>query len=220
MTSRVVIACALLSAGSAACLNTSQPRSRQAVLDGVVPTPTASAAPSAEPPRPSKRAPDVADVEVVPVAGSSVGRARATVMVRAAVDKVRAVLFDFDHYQDFLPNYKSAKVIARTPEGATQVHMQIDALSGMIRRWMKVEISAPVVDGARETFAARLLEGDVNAFQARWELERMADGTRLTLESFLDANLKLPPAFLDAGSAAGIKDSILSIKARAEERAP
>jgi ribosome-associated toxin RatA of RatAB toxin-antitoxin module len=217
MTSRVIALCALLPIGGAACLNTSMPRSRQAVLDGVVPTPTATA--SAPSPAP-RRAPDEAEVEVLPVAGSSLGRARATVMVRATVDKVRAVLLDFPSYSEFLPNYKSARVVGKTPGGATLVHMQIDALGGMIRRWMRVEISSPVVDGPRETFAARLLEGDVKAFEARWELVRKPEGTLLTLESFLDADLTLPAAFIDAGAAAGLKTSILAVKARAEESGP
>jgi ribosome-associated toxin RatA of RatAB toxin-antitoxin module len=217
MTSRLIVACALLSIGAVACLNTSMPRSRQAVLDGVVPPPAATAAASSPVP---KRAPDEAEVELLPVAGSSLGRARATVMVRAAVDKVRAVLLDFPSYPEFLPHYKSARVVGKTPEGATLVHMQIDALGGMIRRWMRVEVSSPVVDGPRETFGARLIEGDVKAFEARWELVRKPDGTLLTLESFLDANLTLPAAFIDSGSAAGLKTAILAVKARAEESGP
>jgi ribosome-associated toxin RatA of RatAB toxin-antitoxin module len=217
MSSRVIAVCVVLSTASVACLNTSLPRSRQAVLDGVVPAAsTASPAVAVTVVRP----PDLAESEIVPVAGSSLGRARATVMVRAAAERVRAVLFDFASYPEFMPNYKSAKVLATSPEGVTQVHMQIDALGGMIRRWMKIEISAPLTDGARQTFNARLLEGDVKAFEARWELTRMVDGTRLTLESYLDANLTLPAAFIEAGSAAGLKASILAVKARAEESSP
>ncbi len=152
--------------------------------------------------------------------GQSLGRVRATVMVRAAAERVRAVLFDFANYPAFLPNYKSAKLEATTPAGGKQVLMHIDALGGMIKRWMRIEFSPGTVDGARESFSARLLDGDVKAFEARWLLETLAGGTRLTLESFLDANLQLPAAFLDTGSAAGLKESILNIKARAEEGAP
>lgn len=216
MTSRVTAFCVVLSTAGVACLNTSMPRSRHAVLDGVVPEPPPTAAAVA--PAPSvPRAPDVAEVEVLPMAGSSLGRIRATVMVRTAVERVRSVILDFANYPDFIPNYKSAKVLATTPEGATQVHMEIDALSGMIHRWMKIEVSPPVSDGPRMSFGAKLLDGDVKAFSLRWELEKMLDGTRLTLESFLDANLTLPSSFIDSGSAAGLKASILSIKARAED---
>jgi ribosome-associated toxin RatA of RatAB toxin-antitoxin module len=220
MTSRVVLSCGLLAATNVACINASQPSSRRAALDHVV---NASVPVAASPPpaaKPASSAPDVAEVEVVPVAGSSLGRARATVMVRAALERVRAVIFDFPNYPSFIPNYKSAEVESTTPEGGMRVHMKIDALGGMIRRWMRVEVSPPAVDGPRETFDAKLLDGDVKAFEGRWVLERLAGGTKLTVESFLDAKLQLPPAFIDAGSAAGLKESILAIKARAEEGAP
>jgi ribosome-associated toxin RatA of RatAB toxin-antitoxin module len=218
MASRVVLGGGLLAVVSVACINTSQPRSRRAVLDSAVPPPAAAIA--APPPALEPAAPDVAEVEIVPVAGSSLGRARATVVVRAPLERVRAVVFDFPHYPAFIPNYKSAEVESTTPEGGMRVHMKIDALGGMIRRWMRVDVSPPSVDGARETFHAKLVEGDVKAFETRWVLERCSGGTRLTLESFLDAKLQLPAAFIDAGSAAGIKESILSIKARAEEGVP
>ena len=216
MTSRVIILGAVLAATG--CMNTSQPRSRQAVLDQ--PSPPAAAAAALAVEHPASRPVDVPEVEMVPVPGSNLGRARATVIVRAALDRVRTVLVDFPAYAEFMPHYKSAEITTRTPDGGMQVMMKIDALGGMIRRWMRVEVSAPVVDGARESFSARLLEGDVKAFEARWVLDRLADGTRLTLESFMDGNLQFPVAFLDAGNAAGIKASILAIKARAEDGAP
>jgi hypothetical protein len=160
---------------------------------------------------------DLPDVEVVPVAGSALGRARATVTVRAALERVRAICFDFPNYPAFLPNYKSAKVVGTTAAGGSVVHMQIDGLGGMIRRWMRVEISPTTIVGHGESFVARLLDGDVKAFEARWVFDRIEEGTRLTLESFIDVGVQLPAALIDAGSAAGLKESILAIKARAED---
>ncbi len=218
MTLRGTVLCALVSSASVACVNASQPRSPRAALDHVVVARAAGKAADVEPVH--HRPVDLAEMETLAVTGSSLARHRATVMVRAAADRVRAVLFDFPNYPAFLPNYKSAKVVATTPSGGTQVHMQIDALGGMIRRWMRVELTAPVVVGSRESFEGKLVEGDVKAFEARWVLERLDDGTRLTLESFLDANLPFPTAFIDAGSSAGLKESILAIKARAEEGGP
>jgi hypothetical protein len=217
---------ALVALLSSACVSSSQPRSPAAARDQIVPLPPSATAPPAQAvhdgdsaPRPSDlrgRPVDVVDVEIVAVAGSALGRARATVMVRAALERVRAILFDFADYPAFLPNYKSAKVVGTTTGGGTVVHMEIDALGGMIHRWMRIEVSPPAAVGSRESFEARLLEGDVKAFEARWVLDRLDDGTRLTLESFIDANLKLPAAFIDAGNVAGLKESILAIKARAE----
>jgi ribosome-associated toxin RatA of RatAB toxin-antitoxin module len=220
MTSRVVLSCGLLAVSSVACVNASQPSSRRAALDHVANAQVATAVAAPPAVKPADGAPDVAEVEVVPVSGSSLGRARATVMVRAAVERVRAVIFDFPNYPSFIPNYKSAVVESTTPEGVMRVHMKIDALGGMIRRWMRVDVSPTAIDSARQVFEGKLVDGDVKAFEGRWVLERLAGGTKLTVESFLDAKLQLPAAFIDAGSAAGLKESILAIKARAEEAAP
>jgi len=209
--------CVLLASTGVASLNTSQPRSRLSVTDHAVAPPDT---PRAELVRAVARPIDRAEVEILPVPGQSLGRVRATVMVRAAAERVRAVLFDFPNYPAFLPNYKSAKLVATTPAGGKQVLMEIDALGGMIRRWMRIEFSPSTIVGTRESFSAHLLEGDVKAFEASWLLERLDEGTRLTLESFLDANLQLPTSFLDTGSAAGLKEAILNIKARAEDGAP
>jgi ribosome-associated toxin RatA of RatAB toxin-antitoxin module len=221
MSRRHVAACALLSGALASCVNVSQPRSRKAVLDQVVdlPKPGADAPAQKELTRLTRPPPpaDVAEVETVPVPGSRIGRARATVLVRAPVDKVRAVILDFPHYHDFLPNYESAKVVSKKPDGVLIVHMEIAALGGMIHRWMRVEMTAPVVAGDRESFSAKLLDGDVKEFEASWALDRVPEGTRLTLESHLDAKFELPAAFIDSASASGLKDSILAVKARAEE---
>jgi len=217
MDPRSLALCVLLSSTAIACLNTSQPRSRISVSDQVV---APAGTPRSELVRVVARpvaAADRAEVEVLPVPGQSLGRIRATVMVRAAADRVRAVLFDFANYPAFLPNYKSAKLEGTTSAGHKLVFMEIDALGGMIRRWMRIDFSPGTVDGTSESFSAHLVAGDVKAFEAHWLLQRLEDGTRLTLESFLDANVQLPSTFIDTGSAAGLKESILNIKARAEE---
>ena len=223
MTSRWIGLSALLSCTALACMNTSQPRGRHAVSDTVLPPTKAAVEAHATlavvPPRKDER--ETPEVEVVPVPDSRLGRARATVLVRAPLERVKAVLLDFASYPAFLANYESARVERTTPAGGAVVHMEIGGLGGMIRRWMRVEISPPTVEGSRVSFDAKLLEGDVKAFSARWVLDRVEEGaTKLTLESFLDPDLALPAAFIDSGSAAGLKDSILAVKARAEEGAP
>ncbi len=228
MTVRVTGLCVLLSCAGLACMNTSQPRGRMSVSDRVLPAAVSKAATSAHlsdtlsVDKASKPDPaETPEVEVMPVPDSRLGRSRAKVLVRAPLERVRAVLFDFANYPAFMPNYRSARVETTTPAGETRVHMQIDALGGLIRRWMRIEITAPRADGSRLSFEAKLLEGDVKAFSAHWLLDRVDEGsTRLTLESYLDADLQLPATFINSGSAGGLKDSIVAIKVRAEEGAP
>ncbi len=225
MALRCIGLAALLSCTALACMNTAQPRGRHAVLDSFVAKPAVEAHATAAvvPPRkdPAETADSDVDVKVMPEPSSRLSRVRASVLVHAPVDRVKAVLLDFPNYPAFLSNYQSARVEGTTPAGGTVVHMQIGGLGGVIKRWMRVEISPPAVEGSRTSFDAKLLQGDVKAFSARWVLDKVEEGaTKLTLESFLDPDLALPATFIDSGSAAGLKESILAVKARAEDGVP
>jgi ribosome-associated toxin RatA of RatAB toxin-antitoxin module len=166
------------------------------------------------------RAPDVPKVESFPVRGSSFERVRATVAVGAPIDRVRAVVFDFARYPEFVPGYKQAGVIRTTPSGGGVVQMVIEQLGGMVQIRMRVEISAPQISGAVEAYDGRLLKGNVKAFQARWELEPLGPRrTRLVLESFLDPDLPVVPASLvNQGARDGVRDALLALRARSEGR--
>jgi hypothetical protein len=63
-------------------------------------------------------------------------------MVHAPIDRVRAVLFDFPHYAEFVPHYRSARIFGKTPRGGDDVYMEMEALGGMMRFWARVEIES------------------------------------------------------------------------------
>jgi ribosome-associated toxin RatA of RatAB toxin-antitoxin module len=156
-------------------------------------------------------------IESFPVRGSGIERVRATVAVNAPVDRVRGVLFDYARYPEFVPRYEKATVISITPEGARLVQME---LGGIVRLWMRVQISPPAYRGTTEGYEGRLVMGNIKAFQPRWELEPLGSGrTRLTLESYLDPDLALvPDSLVNSGARDGIRDAILALKARSEGR--
>jgi ribosome-associated toxin RatA of RatAB toxin-antitoxin module len=167
------------------------------------------------------RAADAPKVESLPVRGSSLQRVRATVAVSAPVERVRAVVFDFARYPEFMPGYKQAGVIRTTPSGGGLVQLVIEQLGGMVQLRMRVEISPPQIAGAVEAYDGRLVQGNVKAFETRWELEPLGPRrTRLTVESFLDPDLPLvPSSAVNDGAREGLRDAVLALKARSEGRA-
>lgn len=156
-------------------------------------------------------------IEAFAVRGSSIERVRATVAVNAPVDRVRAVLFDFTRYPQFMPHYSSGAVLHTTPSGGRVVRMEIDQV---VHLWMQIEIGPPSTTAGVESYEGRLAEGNVKAFQPRWEIEPIEGGrTRLRVESFLDPGLTLvPSSFVNSGAREGIRDAILALKARCEGR--
>ena len=156
-------------------------------------------------------------IEAFAVRGSSIERVRGTIAVNAPIDRVRAVVFDFARYPQFMPHYSKAGVLQTTPAGGRVVRMEIDQV---VHLWMKIEIGPPSTTAGVESYEGRLAEGNVKAFQPRWEIEPMEGGrTRLRVESFLDPDLTLvPSSFVNSGAREGIRDAVLALKARCEGR--
>jgi Polyketide cyclase / dehydrase and lipid transport len=152
-----------------------------------------------------------------PVPGSDIVRARATVLVRAPMARVREVLFDCPRYPEFLHSYKACTDEGPTPRGGRTWRMDLEELGGLIKLWVRVEISPVTVTDGVESFEGHYLAGNVRTFESRWQLEPMpGDFTRLTLESHMDPKLPLPASMINGGSVDGIRDAILAVKRRAE----
>jgi ribosome-associated toxin RatA of RatAB toxin-antitoxin module len=209
-----------------ACTIQRAPQMARRSSDEVAPAKTTQAA----------AAPDPQEIPVAgsePVAGSDIVRARASVLVRAPVERVRAVIFDCPHYPEFLTSYRACTDVGPGPTGGRVWRMDIEELGGMLKLWIKAEITkvastAPRTMGETpkppaqpvEVYEGHLLEGNIRSFASRWRMEPTDQGfTKLTIESHLDPKLPLPSAFINSGSVDGIKEAILAVKRRAERDA-
>lgn len=171
--------------------------------------------------RPAPRPSDEPVMTEIAVPGNSHIRARSMVVVNASIDRVRSVVFGFERYPDFMPNYRACHVLSTTPAGAREVRMEIEVLGGILKLWTRMEVSpAAMIDGV-ETYDARLLEGNVKDFMTRWQLRELDHAsTRLTVESFMELKIPLPDSVVNRGSIDGAREAILAIKRRAESDAP
>ncbi|MFT3771727.1 MAG: SRPBCC family protein [Minicystis sp.] len=161
---------------------------------------------------------DTPQVDASPVPGSSIERVRGTVTVDVPASRVRAVVFDFPRYPEFMPHYRRGTIERRDPSGSVEVRLDIEELAGAVHVWVRLEVSAASRAGAVERYDGRLLSGNVKAFQTRWELEAVGPAkTRLTVESFMDPDLPLvPSALINRGARERVRDVLLALKARAE----
>ena len=156
-------------------------------------------------------------VVAVPIAGSELVRGRATLRVNAPLEKVREAVLDFGHYAEFMPYFRSSKVLGRTAAGARDVYMEIEALHGAVRLWVEIEIPKPTIAEGVETYESRFVKGNVKDFQATWRLRRIDDdATELSLEVFLDPQLPLPTALVNKGNVGGSFKGVTAIRARIE----
>jgi ribosome-associated toxin RatA of RatAB toxin-antitoxin module len=171
-----------------------------------------------------KAAPRPSDEPVmteIAIPGNSHIKVRSMVVVNASIDRVRSVVFGFERYPEFMPNYKTCHVVSTTPAGAREVRMEIEVLGGILKLWTRMEVSPAAVTDGVEAYDARFLEGNVKDFSTRWELRELdRASTRLTVESFMELRIPLPDSVVNRGSVDGAREAILAIKQRAESDAP
>ncbi len=137
--------------------------------------------------------------------------------MNAPLEKVREAVLDFGHYAEFMPYFRSSKVLGRTAAGARDVYMEIEALHGAVRLWVEIEIPKPTIAEGVETYESRFVKGNVKDFQATWRLRRIDDdATELSLEVFLEPQLPLPTALVNKGNVGGSFKGVTAIRARIE----
>lgn len=182
------------------------------------PAPLTTASPTTEAAPPPTAAPrgDLR-VESIPIAGTDFVRGRATLTVNAPLEKVREAVLDFGHYAEFMPYYRSSKVLGRTAAGARDVYMEIEALHGAVRLWVELEVPKATIAEGVETYESRFVKGNVKDLKAIWRLRGVDDDTtELSLEVFLEPQLSLPTALVNKGAVGGAIRGVKAIRARVE----
>ncbi|WP_437536091.1 SRPBCC family protein [Sorangium sp. So ce726] len=165
-------------------------------------------------------APDTTGITsmAVPIGSTGFARGRSTVVVKGPLERVRAAVLSFERYPEFMPHYKKCRLLGRTPAGGWDLYMEVEALSGAVTMWARIEIQKPVVEDGVETYASRFISGNVQDLQATWRLEKIdAQSTRLSLEVFLRPKLPLPKSLLNAENLDGSARAVAAIRARVEQ---
>ncbi|HEY4122750.1 MAG TPA: SRPBCC family protein [Byssovorax sp.] len=158
----------------------------------------------------------------VPMDGTDLVRGKSTVKVAAPIDKVREAVLGFSHYAEFMPHYKSAKVLGRAPSGGKDVYMEVEALNGAAQMWARVDVPKPTMIDGVETYDTKFLDGNVREFKAIWRLKKLDEqSTELSLEVFMYPKLPLPSGLLNSENVKGSASGVLAMRARAEgQKAP
>lgn len=178
-------------------------------------SPTASdATPSADATKPETE--EVEPVSV-PIQGTDLVEAKATVTARVPLEKARATVLKFEDYAQFMPEYSDAKRLGNLPSGNEKVYMEITTLGGIAKMFANVEIMPVSKQATTEVYEARFIDGNVKQFKAIWTLTPTATGhTELTLQVFLHPSLPLPDFLVNKANLDGAKKGALAMKRRIE----
>lgn len=153
----------------------------------------------------------------VPIPGSAFVHGRATVTVNASLEKVRESVLSFGHYAEFMPHYRNAKLLGRTPSGSRDVYMEIEALHGALKMWARIEVAKPETIEGFETYKTKFVEGNVKDFQAVWRMRKVDDQkTELSLEVYLQPTINLPADLQNEENLSGSAKGVKAMRIRAE----
>jgi hypothetical protein len=153
----------------------------------------------------------------IPVDGTDYVHGRTAVKVHAPIARVRESVFDFAHYAEFMPHYRSARLLGRTAAGARDVYMEIEALNGVVIMWVEMEFPKPTIVDGVEITESKFIKGNVADFKAVWRLRAIDElTTELSLEVFLQPLIPLPTSLINSENVGGSLKGVMAMRGRIE----
>lgn len=133
-------------------------------------------------------------IDNMPVAVNqgSVEAGRARAVIAAPIDAVYQIVTDYGRYPEFLPNFRQSRVLSRRGSNAL-VYMQATIARNTTTLWAQLRIFARRPRGTTRIIEARMIEGNMEQFYARWELTPVDDRrTIVQFDLLVDPDLPLP----------------------------
>jgi ribosome-associated toxin RatA of RatAB toxin-antitoxin module len=129
----------------------------------------------------------------LPEKGSSISGGQAIIVVDKPLEEVLPIVRDYANYVDFMPNFTKSKVLAQRGSRA-MVYMEVSVAKGTITLWGQLALAERPVEGNTHVVEARLMEGNVDAFNASFTLTPLDGGarTQIDFKIYVDPDIPLP----------------------------
>jgi ribosome-associated toxin RatA of RatAB toxin-antitoxin module len=186
-----------------------------AVLLALSPLVPTSFAPSIAPSAAQAQPPETLGIEVeaTRVAGTGILAGEAEGTVDASIDEVTAIVSNYASYREFMPHFRQSRVLSQRGDRA-MVYMEVAILRDAHRLWAQMRVSTREENG-RRIVDARMIEGNMTTFEARWELQPLPDGrTRARFRLMVDPDLPLPDSAVSSENLKFARKSIVALRRR------
>lgn len=143
---------------------------------------------------PKAEAPKELEIKVsqVSLPGASVKAGRAEGIVEASMEAVRGVVEDYAGYEKFMPHFRASRVLSRRGASAL-VYMQASIVKDTLTLWAQLKIAPKPSVGQTRVIEAKMVQGNMDAMFARWELTPVDDAhTLVAFQLLMDPKLPLP----------------------------
>jgi ribosome-associated toxin RatA of RatAB toxin-antitoxin module len=154
----------------------------------------------------------------IPEEGSNISWGQAVLVVDKPIEEVLPIIQDYGNYVQFMPNFTKSKVLAQRGTRA-MVYMEVSVAKGAFTLWGQLNLAERPQDGDSRVVEAYLMEGNIDAFSARWTLTPVDGGARTEVDFriFVDPDLPLPSSIFSRENERAAGRTVRALRARVFE---
>jgi ribosome-associated toxin RatA of RatAB toxin-antitoxin module len=158
-------------------------------------------------------------VTTVAMPGTSVKAGRAVGIVDAPIDTVMAVVQDYARYEKFMPHFKASRVLSKRGNSAL-VYMQASIAKDTMTLWAQLKVAPKPNQGKTRIIEAKMVQGNMDAMFARWELTEV-DGqhTLVAFQLLMDPKVPLPASLVSDENEKATQKTIRALRRVVAEQA-
>ena len=139
-------------------------------------------------------------------------------MVDKPVEEVLPIVRDYANYVQFMPNFTKSRVLAQRGSRA-MVYMEVSVAKGAITLWGQLALAELPSEGDRHVVQARLMEGNIDAFNATFTLTPVDEGARTEVDFkiYVDPDIPLPSAVFSRENERAAGRTVRALRSRVFE---
>ncbi len=154
----------------------------------------------------------------IPEEGSSISWGQAVMVLDTPIEEVLPIVLDYANYLDFMPNFTKSKVLAQRGTRA-MVYMEVSVARGAITLYGQLNLAERPESGDVRVVEASLLDGNIDAFSARFTLTPVDGGTRTEIDFkiYVDPDIPLPSSVFSRENERAAGKTVRALRARVSE---
>lgn len=154
----------------------------------------------------------------IPEEGSDIAWGQAVLVVDKPIEEVLSIVRDYGSYVQFVPHFTKSKVLAQRGRRAL-VYVEVSVAKGAFTLWGQLELAEHPAKGDSHVVEALLMEGNVDAFSARWTLTPVDGGTRTRVDFklYVDPDIPLPSSIFSRENEKAAGRMVRAIRTRVVE---
>jgi ribosome-associated toxin RatA of RatAB toxin-antitoxin module len=154
----------------------------------------------------------------IPVQGSNIATGQAVIVVDKPIEEVLRIVLDYANYVQFMPNFTKSKVLAQRGSRA-MVYMEVSVAKGMYTLYGQLNLAERPEDGVSRVVEGRLMDGNIDAFDASFKLTPTDDGARTEIDFriYVDPDLPLPSSIFSRENERAAGRTVRALRARVAE---